>query len=184
MEENHLEDSLFVSTSNLQLSKEISFYKVEFNFGPSLPDNLEHWKVFENDRQLLCFLQNEGEFFETQINLLAEKENIDIVDEPLPKGIFPLENLFDQNDIYKGKPSNKISDEIIECNIGTEESLKLIKFGKIKMVDERENMTTLIREFKDVFSWYYKDLKAYWEDVIQHTIPLIDGMKPFRQKIK
>jgi hypothetical protein len=57
--------------------------------------------------------------------------------------------------MYKGKPSNKISDNIIECNIGTEESLKLIKFGKETMDDVRENITTLIREFKDVFTWSY-----------------------------
>jgi ribonuclease HI len=55
-EENHLVDSLVVSASNLQLSKEIGFYKVEVNFRPSLPDNLEHWQVFENDSQLLRFL--------------------------------------------------------------------------------------------------------------------------------
>jgi hypothetical protein len=138
-----LADSLVVSASNLQLSKEIGFYKVEVNFRPSLPDNLEHWQVFENDSQLLCFLQNEGEFSEARINLLAEKESIEIIDvadEPLPKGIVPLENLFDRNDMYKGKPSNKINDEIIECNIGTEESPKLIKFGKGTMTDEREKI--------------------------------------------
>ena len=58
-EENHLADNLVVSASNLQISKEIGFYKVEVNFRPSLPDNLEHWQVFENNGQLLCFLQNE-----------------------------------------------------------------------------------------------------------------------------
>jgi hypothetical protein len=52
------------------------------------------------------------------------------------------------------------------------------------MVDERDKLTTLIREFKDVFAWPYKDLKAYREDVIQHAIPLIDGTKPFRQKLR
>ena len=41
-EENRLADSLVVSTSNLQLSKEIGFYNVEFNFKPSLPKKLEH----------------------------------------------------------------------------------------------------------------------------------------------
>jgi ribonuclease HI len=41
-EENHLANSLVVSASNLQLSKEIGLYKVEFNFRPSLPDNLEY----------------------------------------------------------------------------------------------------------------------------------------------
>jgi hypothetical protein len=71
-----------------------------------------------------------------------------------------LENLFDRNDMYKGKPSIKISDEINECNIGTEESPKLIKFGKGTTTDERENLTTLIREFKDVFPWSYEDVKA------------------------
>jgi hypothetical protein len=59
------------------------------------------------------------------------------------------------------KPSNKINDKIIKCNIGIEESLKLIKFCKGTTIDERENLTTLIREFKDVFSWSYKDLEAY-----------------------
>jgi hypothetical protein len=131
---------------------------VEVNLKPSLLDNLEHWQVFENDIQLLRFLQNEGDFSEARINLLVEKESIEIIDMadgPLPKGIVPLENLFDQNYMYKGKPLNKISDKIVEYNIGTEESLKLIKFGKGTMVNERENLTTHIREFKDVFAWYY-----------------------------
>jgi hypothetical protein len=63
-EENHLADNLAVSASNLQLCKETGFYKVEVKFRPSLLDNLEHWQVFENDIQLLHFLQNEGEFYE------------------------------------------------------------------------------------------------------------------------
>jgi ribonuclease HI len=186
-EENHLADNLVVSASTLQLFKEIGLYKVEVNYRPSLPDNLEHWQVFDNESQILCFLQNEGEFSEAQINLLAEKVNIeiiDIADEPLPKGIVPLEDLFDRNDMYKGKPSSKINDEIIEFNIGTEESPKMIKFGKGTTTDEREKLISLIREFKDVFAWSYEDLKAYHEDVIQHAIPLIDGTKPFRQKLR
>jgi hypothetical protein len=160
---------------------------VEVNFRPSLPDNLEHWQVFDNENQILCFLQNEGEFSEAQINLLAEKENIEIIDlpdGPLPKGVIPLERLFDRNDMYKGKSSRKIDDEVIEFNIGTEESPKMVKFGKGTMPDEREKLISLIREFKDVFAWSYEDLKAYREDVIQHTIPLKEGTKPFRQKLR
>jgi hypothetical protein len=86
--------------------------------------------------------------------------------------------------MYKGKSSNKIIDEILEYNIGTKESPTLIKFGKGTTTDERENMTTLIREFKDFFSWYYEYLKAYREVIIQHVILLIDGTNPFRQKLK
>jgi hypothetical protein len=104
----------------------------------------------------LRFLHNEDEFFEAQINILAENGNIeiiDIADGPLPKGIVPLENLFDRNDMYKGDPSKKIDGEIIEFNIGIEESPNMIKFGKGTMSDEREKFISLIREFKDVFSW-------------------------------
>ena len=42
----------------------------------------------------------------------------------------------------------------------------------------------LIREFKDTFSWNYDELKEYRGDVIQHAIPLIEGDKPFRQKLR
>jgi hypothetical protein len=86
--------------------------------------------------------------------------------------------------MYKGKPSNKMNDKIIECNIGTKESTKLIKFGKGTTTDKREKTTTLIREYKDVFAWSYEDVKAYREDVIQHAIPLINGAKPFRKKLR
>jgi hypothetical protein len=53
--------------------------------------------VFDDEHQILRFLQNEGEFSESQINLLAEEENVEIIDLPdesLPKGIVPLERLF------------------------------------------------------------------------------------------
>lgn len=39
-------------------------------------------------------------------------------------------------------------------------------------------------DFKDVFAWSYDDMKAYKDDVIQHTIPLVEGAKPFRQKLR
>jgi hypothetical protein len=63
-EENRLADNLVVSASTLQLFKEIGLYKVEVNYRPSLPDKLEYWQGFDNKSQILCFLQNEGEFSE------------------------------------------------------------------------------------------------------------------------
>jgi hypothetical protein len=61
-EENHLENKFFVSASTLQYFKEINLYKVEVNFKPPIPDNLEHCEVFDNENQILHFFQNEGEF--------------------------------------------------------------------------------------------------------------------------
>jgi len=35
-----------------------------------------------------------------------------------------------------------------------------------------------------VFAWTYDDLKAYKEDIIQHTIPLKEDAKPYRQRLR
>jgi hypothetical protein len=35
-----------------------------------------------------------------------------------------------------------------------------------------------------VFSWSYDDLKAYDTRIIQHVIPLKEGVKPFQQNLR
>ena len=39
-----------------------------------------------------------------------------------------------------------------------------------------------MKEYVDVFAWSYGDLKAYDTNIIQHTIPLREKEKPFKQK--
>jgi hypothetical protein len=41
----------------------------------------------------------------------------------------------------------------------------------------------LVREYKDVFAWSYDELKAYDPKIINHVIPLLEGAKPFRQRL-
>jgi hypothetical protein len=47
-----------------------------------------------------------------------------------------------------------------------------------------EGYTTIFKEFKDIFSWTYDYLKEYDKSIFQHTIPLKEGSKPFRQKLR
>jgi hypothetical protein len=82
--------------------------------------------------------------------------------------------------MYKGKPTDRQEDEIIEFNIGTEASPKLVNLGNKITPIERKELLALIRELKDIFAWSYKDLKAYRGDVIQHAIPLKEYANPFR----
>jgi hypothetical protein len=70
--------------------------------------------------------------------------------------------------------------EYEEVNIGSTENPKMINIGKGISRKERKAIEDLIREFRDVFSFSYDDLKAYKGDIIQHTIPLKEGTKPFR----
>ena len=80
--------------------------------------------------------------------------------------------------MYKWKASSNIKYEVIEFNIGIEESQKMVKFGKGTNPNEREKSIILIREFKDIFSWTHEYLKAYHEYVIQHIIPLKEAQNP------
>ena len=57
-EMNGLADGLAVAASTLQPLDEIinGNGKMEINFIPSIPDNVDHWKVFKDDEKLLRFL--------------------------------------------------------------------------------------------------------------------------------
>jgi hypothetical protein len=84
----------------------------------------------------------------------------------------------------KEKDPTKKNDEAMEFNIDTEIDPRMIKIGKGTTDKERIKILALVREFKDTFAWNYDDLKAYRGYVIQHAIPLVEGAKPFRQKLR
>jgi ribonuclease HI len=124
-EENTMADSFTVSASlfRIPLSPKIK-YDVEIIYRPSLPDNIKHWKVFEDDLKIEKFLQSVDEFSALHIDqdpdleshphpevFLNEIVNHHIIHLPsnhIPKGLVPLEKLFDGNDVaIKGRVSNE-----------------------------------------------------------------------------
>ena len=102
----------------------------------------------------------------------------------IPKGLVPLERLFDSNDVYK-KTSKKIGNEdTVDCNIGTNLNSKIVKISKKLAKEERLNYVQLLKEYVDIFSWSYEDLKNYEKIIIQHKITLQENTKPVRQKLR
>ena len=77
-----------------------------------------------------------------------------------------------------------VGDAIEEKNIGTEENLRIIKLSKKFPVKEKEDYANLMKRYTGVFSWSYEDIKEYDTSIIQHTIPIKPGEKPFRQKLR
>ena len=90
--------------------------------------------MFEDDQQVQKFLECIDEFSESQIdeeeeslespdkasykNMIAGQEIIDLKTNHIPRGLVPLERLFDNNDIYL-KVDGKIEIEnTVDCNIG------------------------------------------------------------------
>jgi hypothetical protein len=95
-----------------------------------------------------------------------------------------LERLFDRNDVaLKGKISEDDADTT-RCNIGTENEPKFVRLSKSLTKDKRDEYIELLRDFADVFTWTYEDLKTYDTSVIEHKIPLKKQANPFRQKLR
>jgi len=102
----------------------------------------------------------------------------------LPRGLVPLEELFYFNDVAKNPKVQPKGTTIEDCNLGTKKEPKIIKLSKSIRVAEKQKYISLFKEFSDVFSWRYEDLKTYDTKIIQHKIPIKEDQKPFKQKIR
>ena len=187
--ENSEADRLAVAASTLEFTEDLvkGDGKFEINFRPSIPDNLDHLQVFQDDDQIIRFINNMHEFADCQINYQDEQsshvEQEDQPRNPIPMNVIEWEHTFDRQDRYKKKEAKKL-DDYIEINIGTDEEPRNIKIGKGTSDKERKDLIELVKEYRDVFAFTYDELKAYRDDVFQHTIPLRSEAKPFRQKLR
>ena len=103
------------------------------------------------------------------------------------KGLTPLKRSFSSSDVgnkekHKEEESKRKVGETISLNIGTPESLKNFKVGSQCSDEEKMKFAKLLGEFQDVFSWSYEDLHGFYPGLIQHTIPIHEGVKPVRKK--
>ena len=90
----------------------------------------------------------------------------------IPRGLVPLEEIFDSNDVVRNPKVAPSDVEEEECGIGTKKEPKIIKISRSLNQENKKRDIKLMREFYDVFAWSYDDLKVYDPDVIQHTIPV------------
>ena len=113
-----------------------------------------------------------------------ETDVINLNDNFLPKGLTPLEYLFDSNDVPRKPKMQHLRSNIQECNIGIDKNPKLIKISKSLPPTKKVKYIELLKEFQDGFSWSNEDLKFYDTNIIQHTIPVKENQKPFKRKLR
>jgi hypothetical protein len=147
-EKNAVPDSLATSTGNFKVPLLPKFrYDVEVKYRPSIPNNVKHWKVFEDDLEIKKFLETVEEFSEMHIdqdsvsekgldggNLMSKIAKHDIVQLPnnhIPRGLVPLERLFDRNDVSLKGETSEDDTSTIQCNIGTKSEPKFVKLSRI-----------------------------------------------------
>jgi hypothetical protein len=128
-------------------------YEIEVKHRPAVPDNIKYWQIFEDDKQVVRFLQMTDEFSNTNIdeenffdqeedadmspnvdsflNQIVGRDIVQLKNNVIPKGLVPLEKLFDNNDVERNPKVTPNDEEIEDCNIGTKEEPKIIKLSKI-----------------------------------------------------
>ena len=77
----------------------------------------------------------------------------------MPRGFVALENIFDRQDRRKNNIDQMKPGDYIEVNIGSENEPKMIKIGKGTLEKERDDLINLVKEYMDVFTFTYDELK-------------------------
>jgi hypothetical protein len=198
---NELADSLAVSACAFipPLPHKLS-YEIQVRHRPSLPDNVKFWKVFEDDAELTRFLTVVDEYAEQQIdqdneheeeveqpklkNKIAAHEIVQLSTNKIPKGLVPLERLFDSNDVAVKLQSAETESDVFKFNVASEKDPRHVNLASHLSHKQKEDYGKLLKEFSDIFAWQYDDLKTFDTEVIQHKIPLNRDTKPFRQKLR
>jgi hypothetical protein len=120
-------------------------------------------------------------FFDNQIkgrDIVQLKSNI------IPKGLVPVEKLFDNNDVLRSPKITVNEGDVEDCNIRTPEDPNIIKLSKTLSPEVKERYVKLMKEFPHVFSWSCDDLKVYDTIIIQNVIPIKEYHKPFKKKLR
>ena len=142
-------------------------YKVNIVNRPSIPDNTKYWKVFQDYMQIKRFLEMSGEFVNIHIdeggadpknfldveeegeeavgmgNLKGSfggKDTVQLKNNHIPRGLIPLESLFDQNEVARDPKVEPAMDVVEDIDIGTEGDPKIIKLSKKLPAKEKKGM--------------------------------------------
>ena len=73
-------------------------------------------------------------------------------DNTLPRGLVPLEELFDFNDVARKPKMESTKANIEECNLSSEQEPKMVKLSKTLPAPIKNKYIELFKEFSDVFS--------------------------------
>lgn len=141
-----------------------------------VPDNLRYWQVFQDDKEIEEFLQNEGKYQDTSIDgkqddgepdmEVNQMEVLQLKDNVIPKGLIPLEELFDQDDVAQNPSLMPTEKGVEDVNIGTVENPKMVKLSKALPPQVKAEYISLLSSFTDVFAWDNSDLKEYNKSII------------------
>ena len=57
-------------------------------------------------------------------------------------------------------------------NLGSKEDPKEVKIGALLHPDVKSKLIELLKEYVDIFAWYYQDMPGLDTDIVEHRFPL------------
>jgi ribonuclease HI len=172
-------------------------FLIKLLFRMSIPNNITNWRVFDDDQQIINFLHMEDIFQGEIIDEGTHNENLrnfTVISDPrspkstsdlinsIPRSIVRLEIFYDLHDKFRGSVNCKMNSSSLiyeTVNLGTKENPPNINLGMGCSEQERFAFIKLFKEFKDIFSWTYDDLKTFDPNIIEHVIPMKSQTQPF-----
>jgi hypothetical protein len=175
-------------------------FDIEVRHRPSIPDNIKNWQVFKDDQEIKRFLETIDEFYNISIDQYDENDDVEVhaanilqdsivghkiielKTNHLPKGLVPLERIFDHNDVSKNYVIQTEEAEVVDGDIRLDSNPRMVKLSRKLPEKQRDMYVNLMKQFSNVFPWSYEDLKVFDTKIMQHKIPLNHGSKPFKKK--
>jgi hypothetical protein len=152
---NQLVGSLAIVSITFKVPQKVqASYEIQIKHRPSILDNIKHWQVFEDDQEIKIFMECVEEFVDIQVdqeedivetakkksfqNTFAGQKIMELKTNRIPKGLVPLEKLFDKNYLYL-KSNNKVdTGSIMDCKMGIKGDPKMVKISKSLSEEERK----------------------------------------------
>jgi len=69
-------------------------------------------------------------------------------------------------------------------NMGNDQSKKELKIGTLITPKQRVELIAILHDYTNVFAWSYKDMPGLNTNIVVHKIPLEEGCKPVKQKLR
>lgn len=102
----------------------------------------------------------------------------------IPKGLVKIKKFFNRWDAFSAKsslPKDAESGNYEKVNLGDKDDPKMVNLGTCCDVDKKTQFIKLLKEYIDVFSWSYKDLKTFKGGQFKNHIILKLGIFPFKK---
>jgi hypothetical protein len=79
------------------------------------------------------------------LNKVVGHNIVELKTNHIPKGLVPLERLFDNNDVSRKVAIKSQEHEVVDCNIGTTADPKIVKISKALPDEQRDRYVILMK---------------------------------------